>query len=97
MNEMNENAWNEQTEDEESQEFYHDQADIMYELVRQFVESLEGNETREELLKMIDEEAGAIHEQAPVMDVECIKSEIMFRLPEWAEKLCSEKKLRYGK
>ena len=87
MNEMNENDWNEQTEDEESQEFYHDQAGIMYELVRQFVESLEGNETREELLKMIDEEVGAIQEQAPVMDMECIKSEIMFRLPEWAEKL----------
>lgn len=86
MNEMNENDWSEQIEDEESQEFYHDQAGIMYELVRQFVESLEGNETREELLKMIDEEVGVIQEQAPMMDVECIKSEIMFRLPEWAAK-----------
>ena len=54
--------------------------DIMYELVRQFIESLDGNESKEKLETLITHEAAMIHEQVPEIPVDFIIQEIKFRM-----------------
>ncbi len=73
------------------QEYYYDDASVMYEIARQFSESLTGKETKDELIKLIDDEAEFIKEQAPLMQLDTIKDEITSRLPDWAMALLSEK------
>ena len=67
---------------DDMQEYYHDDANVMYELARQFVESLTGKESKEELEKMVDDAARDILEQAPLMTIEYIKEIIQNKLYE---------------
>lgn len=69
------------------QDSYYDDANVMYELVRQFVESIDGSETKDELLKLISEGVENIHKQATLMSKDWIRQEIMDRLPDNIAKL----------
>lgn len=60
---------------------FYDEEDRMISMIEWFIEEGIDANTREELIKAIDEQTRIIYESVPLMEVDRIRSEIIKRLP----------------